>query len=715
VRDVDAESGTEVSAAGVLGRTELVLDCLPRAIWIADLNGTIVAWNRLAERLFGFPASEVVGGSIFEVIADVTSGEDADVIVTAMKAGQAWSGDLDVTRADGTTVRTFSFVGPMRDEAGVSFGFVSTTDDVNELRVLEQKAAEQSEHLMLALAAGDLGTWRWDMATGAMRWDVTMERLFGLEPGSFGGTFEAWVSLLHPDDVEEALAILERAIADQEPYEIEHRVLWPDGSVHWLHGRGQVTVDATGKVTGTIGCTIDVTTRKRLELDAARRTRDAEVLAERERLQRERLEALTALDEAALRARDHRTLMRDVTAAVLPHLGDWCAVCFVPEPGAAPEVEVAHRDPTKLRWAKELQEGFPYDSRAAMGIPAVIRTGKTEFLRDVEEELPDHVIGAGVHNAPSGEREAIAEELQLTNIITVPLHTKRGVIGAMQFVSAESKRQYDHEDVSLAQAAAGRVAEALDNAWLTEQHRTIARTLQAALLPPRIPQIEGVSIAVRHWAAGAVSEVGGDFYDVFRVDDQRWALVIGDVCGTGPNAAAVTAIARHTIRAAATHGASAVEVLYWANDALHAGNRELFCTAIYSTLERLDGSTWRYTCAAAGHPLPLLVRRDGSSSTVGQWGTLLGVVPTLTVVTETVDLEAGDTLVLYTDGVTDVAPPYGLDGDALIRMVTDAAMTEGTAEDVLERLGEAIQDLLPIPERNDDMALVVVRVSDDQS
>ena len=190
--------------------------------------------------------------------------------------------------------------------------------------------------------------------------------------------------------------------------------------------------------------------------------------------------------------------------------------------------------------------------------------------------------------------------LQLTGIITVPMRTKRGIIGAIRFVSAESGRQFDDDDVALGRTVAGRIAEALENTWLTDQQRAIAGTLQAALLPPRLPDIDGASVAVRYWAAGTVTDVGGDFYDIFALGDRRWAIVIGDVCGTGPNAAAVTAIARHTIRAAATHGADHHEVLSWVNDALHAGNRDLFCTAIYSTLERVDDETWRFISVAGG-------------------------------------------------------------------------------------------------------------------
>jgi serine phosphatase RsbU (regulator of sigma subunit) len=277
-------------------------------------------------------------------------------------------------------------------------------------------------------------------------------------------------------------------------------------------------------------------------------------------------------------------------------------------------------------------------------------------------------------------------------------------------VSAESGRQFDDDDVALGRTVAGRIAEALENTWLTDQQRAIAGTLQAALLPPRLPEIDGLSVAVRYWAAGTATEVGGDFYDVFKIDDRRWAIVIGDVCGTGSNAAAVTAIARHTIRAAATHGAHHHEVLSWVNDALHAGNRDLFCTTTYSTLERVDDDTWRFISVAGGHPLPIVIAADGSATTIGRPGTLLGVLPEIQTTTGEALLRPGDTLILHTDGVTDVRPPYELDPETVINIAIEAAAGSRTADDIATRLGHAVDRVLPIPDRHDDVALVVVHI-----
>ena len=209
-----------------------------------------------------------------------------------------------------------------------------------------------------------------------------------------------------------------------------------------------------------------------------------------------------------------------------------------------------------------------------------------------------------------------------------------------------------------------------------------------------------------------MSEVGGDFYDAFAIDDRRWALVIGDVCGTGPDAAAVTAIARHTIRAAATHGADPPAVLAWLNDALHAGNRGLFATVAYLTLEPNGDGSWQITTTSAGHPFPVIVRADGTTRMVGSPGMLVGAVPSITVTPVEGRLERGDTLVLYTDGVTDVSPPHGTRSRRSSRSSSPRLPRERpTRKTSPARLGREIEEVLPISERNDDVALVIVHVT----
>jgi PAS domain S-box-containing protein len=556
--------------------------------------------------------------------------------------------------------------------------------DAAELDDARRQAAGLAEHLSLALAAGQLGTWRWDLASGAVTWDAAMERLYGLEPGSFPGTYDAWLELRgHAEGRETATATLEAAIADQEPYEIETEVVWPDGSVHWLHGWGRATVDRAGQVTGAIGCTADITARKNAELDMRRRAAELAETARRERLQRERLAFLARITDAALAA----------------------------QPGTAPDVAVAHADPERVAWVEELRRRYPFDPDAPTGAAAVIRRGEAEFVPVVDEAYLDAAL-ASARMGPDQAR-AILDELKLTSIITVPLRSTRGVLGALQLVSAESGRRYTDDDLALVEAASGRIAETLNNLWLTQQQRSIAETLQSALLPPALPAVPGVDIAARYWAAGAANDVGGDFYDVFVAGPGRWVVVIGDVCGTGADGAAVTAIARHTIRAAATHGVEHAEVIQWVNDAVVAGRRNRFCTAVYATLEPLGDGGHDLTLVSGGHPLPVLARADGTVTTVGSPGTLIGVFPRVTTKVDRVRLDPGDTLVLYTDGITDLRPPHGLTAEDVDRMVATAVRGAGGANEIAEAMRVAIETIRPIPDRGDDIALLVLRVGPD--
>ncbi len=427
-------------------------------------------------------------------------------------------------------------------------------------------------------------------------------------------------------------------------------------------------------------------------------------LTEQEVRRRRELEFLANLTATALGAADHVDLMRQVCAAAVPTLGDWCSLHFLPETGEEPVVAFAHVDPDKVAYVEQLQRRYPYDPRRGRGVPAVIRSGMTEFVPELTPQIIEEAISSS--NLEADEAMSILRAFDITSAITVPLLTKRRIVGAMQFVSAESRRRYDEADVALAEAVGGRLAEALDAAWLADQQRAIAVTLQGALLPPALPTIPGIEIAARYWPAG-VSDVGGDFYDVFALDERTWALIIGDVCGTGPDAAAMTSIARHTVRAAARHGAEASKVMEWLNEAVLQSNRDLFCTACYGTLTT-SGRGWQLATTAAGHPLPIVSTAAGAE-TIGRPGTLLGVVPAVTTSTGEAELHPGDVAVFYTDGLTDLPPPHGIDAAELAQVVHELRGLP-TAEDIAASIHQSLLDRVPDRSRQDDVALLVLRV-----
>ena len=555
------------------------------------------------------------------------------------------------------------------------------------------------DDLRAALAASGTGTWRWDVGTGIVRWDTTLEVLSGLEPGTFGSTYEAWLDTLHPDEVDNILAEVEAAIACRGAYHFEHRVMWPDGTVRWLECRGQVTSDEAGDVTGTVGCAVDITDRHRSDAERA-------TVLERERRLRSRFEFLVELTDTALATTDPSAFLRAAARAAVPKLGDWCSIHFVPEPGADREVVVAHSDPSKEAWAEGVAREFPYDPDGRRGVGVVMSTGVTEVIETVTEE---HLEVALARVSTDGEMGGALTELGISSVITAPLTTKRGVVGAMQFVSAEPGRSFDRDDVALAEVVASRVADAVDNMWLTEQHRQIASTLQRALLPPVLARVPGVDVAARYWPAGAAVDAGGDFYDLFQTGPATWAVLIGDVCGTGPNAAAVTSVARHTVRAAARHGLEHDVVLEWLNEAIRLSNRDMFCTAAYGTLEAKDGAWW-LVVSAGGHPLPVVAPATGEASLVGRHGTMLGVFEDIDVCVERRRLDVGDVVVLYTDGITDLPPPYGQTEADVVELVAGIAGLR-SADAIADAIDLSVTRRLSTVERADDVALVVLRVT----
>lgn len=241
-------------------------------------------------------------------------------------------------------------------------------------------------------------------------------------------------------------------------------------------------------------------------------------------------------------------------------------------------------------------------------------------------------------------------------------------------------------------------------------HAEIAHTLQQALLPASLPSVRGIEIAVRYSPAGELNEAGGDFYDVIEHGDDRWLLVIGDVCGKGPSAAGVTALARHTLRAGALSGMEPLAMLKLLHEALRRqpAGADL-CTACLVSVTR-DGEAAKLRVALAGHPPPLLIGADGVRR-LGKPGTLLGVIDPIRVEERTATLRHGETLLLYTDGVAEAGRARGaLSEQGLIELC------EGSGELPLDGLVERVERAALARASDaprDDIALLGARLRSD--
>lgn len=237
---------------------------------------------------------------------------------------------------------------------------------------------------------------------------------------------------------------------------------------------------------------------------------------------------------------------------------------------------------------------------------------------------------------------------------------------------------------------------------------SVARTLQDSLLPPHLPEIYGVEVAARYRPAGHSVEVVGDFYDLFELGDDGWGVVIGDVCGKGVEAAGLTALARHTVRAAAMRERVPSRILGMLNDAVLASETgERFCTAVFVLLVP-DGDGMACTVSCGGHPQPLVLRADGSVETVGRLGTLLGTLPEPELADEGTTLAAGDALVLYTDGALEARHGREQLGEERLRELV-AGCAGLRADDIAEAVAQGVE-AFEAGVANDDLAVVVLRV-----
>ncbi|HEX2191740.1 MAG TPA: SpoIIE family protein phosphatase [Acidimicrobiales bacterium] len=354
--------------------------------------------------------------------------------------------------------------------------------------------------------------------------------------------------------------------------------------------------------------------------------------------------------------------------------------------------------PATMGYDDEVVERLRSESRDAE-LPAAValRTGAPVWLETREERD---------RRFP----ELTTLERGTVSVCAVPLLVGERRLGALQF-SFRQPRLFDEDERRFVLALAAQTAQALDRAQLYEQHLEFSRRLQLSLLPQNLPRPPHVEIAGVYQSLGDGTELGGDIYDVWPIRNGRWGLAIADVAGTGPEAAAMTAVVRFTLRALTVTDLDPVSVLTKLHRALLGVEvadvvAERFCTGLFGVL--YPGPTSTVALAGAGHPAPIVRRGDGRVEELPVGGSLLGVFDEAVIGQRVVTLEVGDTLVLYTDGAVEARRAgvmFGLDGVmAAIRDAPDSAagITQTIARAVLAHTGGVV---------GDDLAALAVRVT----
>jgi PAS domain S-box-containing protein len=446
------------------------------------------------------------------------------------------------------------------------------------------------------------------------------------------------------------------------------------GEQRWRHVKASSVPNPEGAPFLAVNIVEDVTGVKRAELAQQLLSRASEALAS---------------------SLDYERTLQQVADLAVPELADWCTVSIPGAHGVIRPVAVAHSDPAKVEFALEHNQRYPSHVDDPEGTAAVLRDGQSQLVPDI----PPAMIEQAVEDP---EQRRLLLDLGLRSVIIVPLVAASGrPIGTLSLVQAESGREFTEADLGLAEELGRRAGIAVENARLYTERSRIAHTLQASLLPPADPVVPGFSIASLYRPAGEENWVGGDFYAAFATR-RGWMIAVGDVAGRGASAAALTALSRHTLKAAA-------QLLDDPLAALDHLNRELLmrpgmtlCTMCCMLLEERDGGA-RATVTCAGHPQPLLVR-DGNAEPVGEFGTILGAWPEAEWPRTTLALEPGDVVVLYTDGVIDASREDERFGEHRLQEAVAGAQS---AEDAVARITAALDDFEQ-GEQADDTAVIAI-------
>ena len=609
------------------------------------------------------------------------------------REGSTWGVLAAYRRAAGTWPDAdVHFVEAVADTVGLAI----------ERHRIEADLRDSSTRLDLSLGAGGLGAWTWDLRSDAVLLSPSACAIYGVDEESFDGSAEGFTELVHPEDRLTLRSDVYEAIqTGGEPHDF-YRVTRGDGEVRWLEAWGRI-VEEDGRPARLIGVVSDITDRhladeRRDSLLAGER--DARAAAEQAR---ERMSLLAEASERFSATLDPQAIVASVPELCVPDLADVCVVDLLDEQGELVEVVSRAWDPETLDAVRELRarrealvrSGALWDGRhAALG-------GESSYM----PEITDADLQAAAVDAQDLD---LVRRVGARSVLVAPLLARRSVIGVLTLMINRPGRRYGRDHLVLAEQLATRAALAIDNARLFESRNRVTRSLQAALLPPKLPAIEGVALAARYDVAEGDLAIGGDFYDVMEVGGGAWGVVVGDVCGRGPDAAALTGLVRHSVRTASVREQLPSRVLAQTNEAvLDQIDDDRFCTAAYLRLVPAPTGAVRVSASSAGHPRPVVLRSAaGHAEVIDCAGTLLGVVASPTLVDVVVDLEPGDSVVLYTDGVTEArrgAEQFGEEGllAALGSLVGEDA--EGIASG-LERAVDAFQD-----DANDDVAILVVQ------
>ncbi|MFB6842852.1 SpoIIE family protein phosphatase [Streptomyces sp. NPDC056361] len=700
-----------------------------------DDGGAVTAWNEDAEELFGYGSEQVTGKPLGDLAAWPHTPGIGTGLAEALRLSR-WEGTYGIRCADGRVIPVYASHLRVRDTQGEP-STVCLLVREHERAVLqtpqrpaaepggESRAADPFEVFIGSPAPDDLD--------GLLQ--RTVERARDMLDGD-----AAFLLLATDDETElEVRATTGLPAARQRfarvPVEtgasrygsarmpaVHEDLAAVPGAVPLLEGTGMravvtVPLKVEGRLTGSLGVAAETANRYsneealRLQFAADRIALAVESarLGELERLRRGSLSFLVEASDLLAGTLDRDQTLALMAQMTVPTLATWCAVYTIADQSSDPYLSyVLHEDEDRIDGLKDLLSSIaPPDPVATLGArvwtapgDAAHRAALTASVRALDH--PASPLSSGI-DATLATAGTVAGET-----VVLPLVARNRVIG-MLTLGRPSEDHFRQEILELAEDLSRRAALALDNARLYSERVAISQSLQRSLLPPGLPEIPGVEVDVIYRAAGEGNEVGGDFYDLFPIRDGAYGFAIGDVCGTGPQAAAVTGLARHALRLLAREGFGGPAVLERLNAAiLDEGDRSRFLTLLYGEMRPQPDGSAILKVVCAGHPLPLRLRPDGTVEPAAEPQPLLGVMDDLELYEQTITLDPGDVLLCVTDGVTERREGTRMLGDDGLAEVLKTC-TGLTAGAVASRILRAVERFAQAP-ASDDMAILAMRL-----
>jgi PAS domain S-box-containing protein len=686
------------------------------AILSKDANGLLRSWNPAAERMYGYTAEEAIGQPISILIPPSRAGEELDILKRVFAGERVDHYETERLTKFGRVINVSLSISPIRDRDGeVVRASVIARDITARHRALDLAsrlqrvtAAFASEldptrvmDLMLEQAVGALGA-----VAGAIG-EVERESDEVVLRRTLGYSDEA---LARFDRFPLAADVpMSRAIRDDQP-------MWTSGAKELADRftdlrRAELRFGALAVVPLTVGPkpfgALALSFEKERIFDEEERafvmaaTQQGAYALDRARVyeaQRGEEESQRFLADAgellAGSLNPDETLAELATLAV-KSIADWCGIELVDEDRTLRNVAVAHIEPERVAIAEEFRQRYPVDPNSETGVPNVVRTGKTELYPEVTDEM----LRAG---AVDDEHLAMMRELGLSSVMVVPLRAHGRVLGAITFVASDPERHYGSRDVALAEDLARRAALAIENAMLYQREHDSALTLQRALLPQTLPNLDGVRIAARYEPAAPGLEVGGDWYEVAAAGDGTVGVTIGDVAGRGVLAAAAMGRVRPALRAFVLDGYRPPQALEALDRLVKESERPEMITVFHLQFDPASGLA---EYVRAGHPPALVRLPDGGVEALDGEGTPpLGILREMEFRRHEVRLPPGSLLLLYTDGLIE---RRGTDiKESLERLM--AAFADAPAEP--DRCADWLLQRFSDDDAVDDVALLVVAV-----